>query len=227
MTQRTGKSSSKGGSGGAAGKKTAASTRGAAPKGSKAAPTTTAKKKAPANGAKAPAKDAAKTAAATSKATQATKMAPARDPRPARARVEEPEPAAPEQPRTDTGGLDGALAALAVALDKKALEPILLDVRELCSYCNYQLVLSGRSDRQVDAISEGIQLGLKQDDLRPISSEGLRSGQWALLDYGDFVVHVFHHPLREHYDLEGLWNDAPRVPIDVPAEARIRIDESY
>jgi ribosome-associated protein len=224
MTQRTGKSSSKGGSGGSAGKKTAATTRGAAPKGSKAAPTTTAKKKAPTNGAKAPAKDAAKTAA---KATQATKMAPARDPRPARARVEEPEPAAPEQPRTDTGGLDGALAALAVALDKKALEPILLDVRELCSYCNYQLVLSGRSDRQVDAISEGIQLGLKQDDLRPISSEGLRSGQWALLDYGDFVVHVFHHPLREHYDLEGLWNDAPRVPIDVPAEARIRIDESY
>lgn len=233
MTQRTGKSSSKGGSGGAAGKKTAASTRGAAPKASKAAATTTAKKKAATNGAKTPpkaVKDAAKDtpkAAKVAEASPATKMAPARDPRPARARVEEPEPAAPEQPRTDTGGLDGALAALAVALDKKALEPILLDVRELCSYCNYQLVLSGRSDRQVDAISEGIQLGLKQDDLRPISSEGLRSGQWALLDYGDFVVHVFHHPLREHYDLEGLWVDAPRVPIEVPPQARVSPDDAY
>jgi ribosome-associated protein len=222
MTQRTGKSSSKGGT---AGKKTAATTRGAAPRGTKAAPTTTAKKKDAKPAPKAPPK-AAKAAKSEDSAT-ATKMAPARDPRPARARAEEAEVAPPEAPRTDTGGLDGALAALAVALDKKALEPILLDVRELCSYCNYQLVVSGRSDRQVDAISEGIQVGLKADDMRPLSFEGLRSGQWALLDYGDFVVHVFHHPLREHYDLEGLWNDAPRVPIDVPADARIRIDEAY
>jgi ribosome-associated protein len=218
MTQRTGKSSSKGGGA----KKPAASTRGAAPK-AKAAPTTTAKKKE----AK-PAPKGTRPAAKTAKAdAAATKMAPARDPRPARARAEEAEVAPPEAPRTDTGGLDGALAALAVALDKKALEPILLDVRELCSYCNYQLVISGRSDRQVDAISEGIQVALKQDGMRPLSSEGMRSGQWALLDYGDFVVHVFHHPVREHYDLEGLWNDAPRVPIDVPADARIRIDEAY
>jgi ribosome-associated protein len=126
-----------------------------------------------------------------------------------------------------TEGLDGALRALALALDKKALEPVLLDVRQLCSFCNYQLVLSGRSDRQVDAIADGIELALKQEGLRPISTEGARSGQWALLDYGDFVVHVFLHSAREHYDLEGLWNDAPRVPIDVPAEARVPVDEQY
>ena len=120
------------------------------------------------------------------------------------------------RPATSTEGLDGAMRALALALDKKALEPVLLDVRQLCSFCNYQLVLSGRSDRQVDAIADGIELGLKQEGLRPIGTEGARSGQWALLDYGDFVVHVFLHSAREHYDLEGLWNDAPRVPIDVP-----------
>jgi ribosome-associated protein len=130
------------------------------------------------------------------------------------------------QPQS-TEGLDGAMRALALALDKKALEPILLDVRQLCSFCNYQLVLSGRSDRQVDAIADGIELGLKQEGLRPISSEGARSGNWALLDYGDFVIHVFLHSAREHYDLEGLWNDAPRVPIDVPADARIPLDEHY
>jgi len=120
-----------------------------------------------------------------------------------------------------TEGLDGAMRALALALDKKALEPVLLDVRSLCSFCNYQLVVSGRSDRQVDAIADGISLGLKAEGLRPLGAEGARTGQWSLLDYGDFVVHVFLHSAREHYDLEGLWNDAPRVPIDVPDEARI------
>jgi ribosome-associated protein len=126
-----------------------------------------------------------------------------------------------------TEGLEGAMRALELGLDRKALEPILLDVRELCSFCNYQLVLSGRSDRQVDAIADGISAGLKQDGLRAIGSEGARTGQWALLDYGDFVVHVFLHSAREHYDLEGLWNDAPRVPIDVPDDARIPADETY
>ncbi|MEO8704263.1 MAG: ribosome silencing factor [Kofleriaceae bacterium] len=126
---------------------------------------------------------------------------------------------------TTTEGLDGALRALALGLEKKGLEPVLLDVRDLCSFCNYQLVLSGRSDRQVDAIADGINAGLKMDGLRPIGSEGARTGQWALLDYGDFVVHVFLHSAREHYDLEGLWNDAPRIPIDVPADARIPVDD--
>jgi ribosome-associated protein len=127
----------------------------------------------------------------------------------------------------DTSGLDGVVRALALALDKKALEPVLLDVRGLCSFCNYQLVLSGRSDRQVDAIADGIKAGLKLDDLRVIGAEGARTGQWALLDYGDFVVHVFLHSAREHYDLEGLWNDAARVAIEVPADARIPLDEQY
>jgi ribosome-associated protein len=135
---------------------------------------------------------------------------------------------APAGPPATTEGLDGALRALALALDKKALEPILLDVRELCSFCNYQLVVSGRSDRQVDAIADGITTGLKSDGLRPLGAEGARSGQWSLLDYGDFVIHVFLHSAREHYDLEGLWNDAPRVPLpDVPAEARLPAGEAY
>src|SRR6187551_593408 len=69
-------------------------------------------------------------------------------------------------------GLDGAMRALTLALDKKALEPVLLDVRQLCSFCNYQLVVSGRSDRQVDAIADGISLGLKGEGLRPLGAEG-------------------------------------------------------
>jgi ribosome-associated protein len=132
---------------------------------------------------------------------------------------------APAQPRTDEGGLEGAKAALALALDKKALEPVLLDVRALCSYTNFQLVVSGRSDRQVDSIAEGIVTGLRAQGIRPIGTEGERSGHWALLDFGDFLVHVFKHDVRDHYDLEGLWIDAPRVEIEVPPEARVRADE--
>jgi ribosome-associated protein len=137
--------------------------------------------------------------------------------------AEKPKRSAP----ATTEGLDGAMRALSLGLDKKALEPVLLDVRELCSFCNYQLVLSGRSDRQVDAIADGIAAGLKAEGLRPLGSEGARTGQWALLDYGDFVVHVFLHSAREHYDLEGLWSDAARVPIEVPPDARVQVDEAY
>ena len=136
-------------------------------------------------------------------------------------------PPTPSTSHQSTEGLDGAMRALTLALDKKALEPVLLDVRQLCSFCNYQLIISGRSDRQVDAIADAIELGLKDEGMRPISTEGARTGQWALLDYGDFVVHVFLHAAREHYDLEGLWNDAPRVPIDVPADARLPPEETY
>jgi ribosome-associated protein len=132
---------------------------------------------------------------------------------------------APATPRTDDGGLEEAKAALVLALDKKCLEPVLLDVRALCSYCNYQLVVSGRSDRQVDAIAEGIVVGMKAQGVRPLGTEGEKSGHWALLDFGDFLVHVFSHSVRDHYDLEGLWIDAPRVEIDVPAEARVGADE--
>jgi len=126
-----------------------------------------------------------------------------------------------------TEGLDGALRALSLALDRKALEPVLLDVRDLCSFTNYQLIVSARSDRQVDAVADAVELGLKAEGERALGAEGARTGQWALLDYGDFVVHVFLHAAREHYDLEGLWNDAPRVAIEVPDDARMPAGEHY
>ena len=139
------------------------------------------------------------------------KSRPDTDPRPARAQGDDD--ATPTTPRTDDAGLDDALRALALALDKKALEPVLLDVRGLCTYASYQLVVSGRSDRQVDAICEGISVGMKEAGIRPLSTEGKRSGQWALLDFGDLIVHVFHEAHRGYYDLEGLWIDAERVSL--------------
>lgn len=171
--------------------------------------------------AKAGTKPRAKTAA-----TRRAAAGPA--PRTPRARNAEPLPE-PETPPAPVGteGLDGAMTALSLALDKKALEPILLDVRKLCSFCNYQLILSGRSDRQVDAISDGISAGLREAGYTSIGKEGAKTGQWSLLDYGDFVVHVFVQSARETYDLEGLWNDAPRIPLDIPDDAKIRTVEPY
>jgi ribosome-associated protein len=131
------------------------------------------------------------------------------------------------EPTARVDALEGARVALEAALDKKALEPVVLDVRALCSYTEYILMVSGRSDRQVDAIADSVTQALRALGRRPLGVEGVTSGQWALLDFGDLVVHVFLHPVRLHYDLESLWHEAPRVPIDVPAEARATPDDLY
>jgi ribosome-associated protein len=116
---------------------------------------------------------------------------------------------------------DHALFALEAALDKKALEPVLIDVSDQSSYTDYILVLSGRSDRHVQHIADGVlEAFSKSQRLKPVGSEGNTEGKWVLLDFGELVVHVFYHPLRDFYDLEGLWCDAPRVQLEVPAEAR-------
>lgn len=128
----------------------------------------------------------------------------------------------------DSRSRETAMRAVAAALDKKGLEPVLLDVRELASYCDYILIVSGRSDRQVQAIADGVVEALAHEvKARPIGKEGVGKGQWTLVDFGDLIVHVFYHPMREHYDLESLWNDAPRVPLQVPPEARVQPGEYY
>ncbi len=97
----------------------------------------------------------------------------------------------------------------------------MLDVSEKASYTDFILVLSGRSIRQVEAITEAIQQDLKGKGSDLFGLEGKKGGQWMLLDYGDVVIHVFYHPVRDFYDLEGLWSDAERVELDVPPELRV------
>ena len=113
-----------------------------------------------------------------------------------------------------------ALEAVNAAFTKNALQPVLLDVTGLASYTDYLLILSGRSVRQVEAIADAVEQGMKEKGHDPLGREGMRGGQWLLIDYGDIVVHVFYHPMREYYDLEGLWVDAVPVTLDVPPELR-------
>lgn len=96
-------------------------------------------------------------------------------------------------------------------LDKKALNVVALDVHDLTSIADVFIICSGRSNRQVNAISESIQRQLKKHKIKPLNVEGTRDGHWMLLDYGHVIIHVFYEPVREFYDLEGLWIDAQRL----------------
>jgi ribosome-associated protein len=127
------------------------------------------------------------------------------------------------QRKTDAESLAAARAAMAAALSKKALVPVLIDVTGRASYADYIGIVSGRSDRQVDAIADGVNQAMRERGRRLVGREGTGNGRWALLDYGDVVVHVFYHPVREIFDIESLWIDAPRVKLQVPPEA-MRID---
>lgn len=110
-----------------------------------------------------------------------------------------------------------ALLCAAYALEKKAQNLRVLDVREHSTLTDYLLIATGRSDRQVQAIADSVRMGLKKDhETLPLAVEGMNEGRWVLLDYGDVMVHVFQQSVREFYDLEGLWQEAPEV--EIPAE---------
>ena len=128
-------------------------------------------------------------------------------------------PADAKQRRQTADSLEAAKAAIDAALDKKALLPVLIDVSSLASYTDFIGIVSGRSDRQVDAIADGILTCMKARGRSLLGQEGSGSGRWTLLDFGDVVFHVFYHPVREFYDLESLWVDAPRIQLRIPPEA--------
>ena len=97
------------------------------------------------------------------------------------------------------------------ALGKKAIGLVILDVRELTSIADVFIVCSGNSNRQVSAIAEYIQVDLKKQGIKPLSVEGIKEGHWVLLDYGHVIIHIFFEPVRNFYDLEGLWVDADKI----------------
>lgn len=127
-------------------------------------------------------------------------------------------PAAPSQvagPAENPKAKELARRIAQLLLDKKALDVVILDVRGMTSYADYFVIASAESDRQVSAMAENVQVQLKQgaEPLRAIGTEGLETGQWVLLDYGEVVAHLFLTDLRAHYDLEGLWADAAREKV--------------
>ena len=115
---------------------------------------------------------------------------------------------------------DKALFLLRVALSKKAMEPVLVRLIGLTSITDYFLLVSANSAKHAQAIAESVLEDAKRHKIDRLSAEGVQQGNWALLDYGDVIVHVFRKPIREFYDLEGLWAEAPResFPDDIQKE---------
>ena len=102
------------------------------------------------------------------------------------------------------------------ALEKKACDLVVLEVRELTSIADYFIICSGRSDRQVQSIAQGMEKSLDDAGMPAVSVEGASRGHWVLMDFSDVIVHIFYEPVREFYDLDGLWGDAPRVNLPEP-----------
>ena len=110
--------------------------------------------------------------------------------------------------------LDKALLCLNIIKERKAIDPVLLEVEKLSSITDYFLIASGNSIRQVQAITRHLKKRLDERNFKTYGSEGEQEGHWVLLDYNDVVIHIFYQPDRELYDLEGLWIEAPRIDPD-------------
>jgi ribosome-associated protein len=106
-----------------------------------------------------------------------------------------------------------ALAARTLVAHK-AIDPVILEVKNLCAFADYFLVASGTSRRHVQALAEHLDEALSRAGIEPLGREGLEEGSWVLLDYNEVIIHLFLQPFREFYDLEGLWAEAPRVVLD-------------
>ena len=106
--------------------------------------------------------------------------------------------------------------AAELAFERKVEDLVVLDLRGLSGATDYFLIGTGTSDIQVKAVADNVVDGLKKIGVRPGHVEGMNSGRWVLIDYIDFVVHLFHPTAREFYQLETLWGDAPAHPLEDP-----------
>ncbi|MBA4157337.1 MAG: ribosome silencing factor [Gemmatimonadetes bacterium] len=110
--------------------------------------------------------------------------------------------------------------AAELLFDRKAIDVSLLDLRGISTATDYFLIASGRSNTHVSAVADHVLDEMREAGVRAVGVEGLRGGRWALLDFVDFVVHVFHPEAREFYQLERLWGDAPLHTLEPEGAAR-------
>jgi ribosome-associated protein len=132
-----------------------------------------------------------------------------------------PTPPTPKAPPILVDTVSRVREAVAAAEDRKAVELRVLHLEKVSDFTDYFLICSGTSERQVQAIADSVQEKMREERVRPLHVEGYNRGQWILLDYGDFVVHIFQEEPRRFYSLERLWGDAP----DVTNEFRTMVAE--
>ncbi len=143
------------------------------------------------------------------------------------AQSEQGEQLAPSAPAASAAPLSltpSIITALHAASEKKAVAPVVLNLNSIGGFTDYFLITSGMNQRQVQAIADEIVQRLKQAGERPARIEGYKTAEWVLLDYGDFIVHIFEDKARHFYDLERLWREAARI--ELPPELRGEADSS-
>ena len=104
-----------------------------------------------------------------------------------------------------------AITCAKIADEKKALDIVILDVDKISSITDYFVICSAINDRQLHAIADDMDKEMKKLSISKLGMEGYREAKWVLIDYGDFIVHIFDKEIRSYYDLELLWGDAPKV----------------
>ncbi len=118
---------------------------------------------------------------------------------------------------------DDAVAGAQAALDKKALDVVLLEVAPVVMYADYILICSGRSTVQVNAIAAEIEAQMKLRKIRPLHIEGLTEARWILMDYDELIIHIFVEDARSFYNLERLWGDVSRTAFESPTASALTI----
>jgi ribosome-associated protein len=115
--------------------------------------------------------------------------------------------------KEDINGKERLLLCINASLKRKAKNLTILNVKEISGFADYFIICSGTSDRQVQSIAASIRENLKECGIIPLGIEGESLGKWVLMDYEDVIIHVFYDPIREFYDIERLWPDAPRMDV--------------
>ena len=121
---------------------------------------------------------------------------------------------APSAPPAEPDALKLARRCVAFAQDKKALDPVILDLRKISGITDYLVICAAQSEPQIKAIANGVEKELKEELGRyPLAVDGFPTSQWIVIDYGEVMLHIFHEQKRAVYALEDLWSDAPQVPV--------------
>lgn len=107
-----------------------------------------------------------------------------------------------------------AVKVAELAIDKKAKDTVILELKDLSSIADYFVICSGDNPAQIKAIAEAIDDYFSKKKVFPMGKEGLDSARWVLLDYGDIIIHIFNDETRTYYNLEKFWMDAPRIPVE-------------
>jgi ribosome-associated protein len=123
-----------------------------------------------------------------------------------------------ESSASSLDGIELARRCVDLALDKKALDPVILDLQEISTITDFLVICSAQSDPQLKAIANGVVKGLKDDFGRPpLAVDGFPASQWIVVDYGEVMLHIFHEEKRGVYALEDLWSDAKKVKLPAAA----------